>query len=70
MINDDHTPFTTHTDKLRILQINLNKSREAQLDLINDNSLYDNWDVVLIQEPSITFYNNITTPRGFRQVYP
>ncbi|PPR05017.1 hypothetical protein CVT24_010210 [Panaeolus cyanescens] len=28
------------------------------------------WDLVLIQEPNINFYNHITTARGFRQVYP
>ncbi|PPQ70369.1 hypothetical protein CVT24_013144 [Panaeolus cyanescens] len=56
--------------KLRILQINLNKSNEAQQDLVNDPDLQSSWDLVLLQEPSVNFYNYITTPRGFRQVYP
>ncbi|PPR07079.1 hypothetical protein CVT24_010980, partial [Panaeolus cyanescens] len=56
--------------KLRILQINLNKSRKAQLDLVNDPSLQTSWDIVLLQEPNVNFYNHITTARGFRQVYP
>ena len=42
--------------KLRILQLNLNKSVTAHLELqvIND-SLAAHWDIVLIQEPYITF---------------
>ncbi|PPR00222.1 hypothetical protein CVT24_004961 [Panaeolus cyanescens] len=64
------TPFYTDGTKLRILQINLNKSRKAQLDLVNDPDLQASWDLILIQEPNINFYNHITTARGFRQVYP
>ncbi|KAJ3557254.1 hypothetical protein NP233_g11792 [Leucocoprinus birnbaumii] len=55
--------------RLRILQINMNKSEAAHLDLINRN-LADNWDIVCLQEPHITKYGNIRTPNKFRQVYP
>lgn len=54
---------------LRILQINLNKSEKAQLELLN-NDLQKNWDIVLLQEPYTNFYRNIATPKGFRHVYP
>ena len=57
------------TTKLRILQINLNKSLSAHLELIND-SLAAHWDVVLIQEPYITFFSNIRTPNRFIAVAP
>ncbi|PPQ80684.1 hypothetical protein CVT24_011067 [Panaeolus cyanescens] len=60
----------SNVTKLHILQINLNRSRKAQLDLVNDPNLQTAWDLVLLQEPNINFYNNITTARGFRQVYP
>ncbi|PPQ73739.1 hypothetical protein CVT24_006959, partial [Panaeolus cyanescens] len=64
------TPSNEAQNHDEILQINLNKSNEAQQDLINDPDLHSGWDVVLLQEPSVNFYNYITTPRGFRQVYP
>jgi len=37
------------SDHLRLLQINLNKSEAAQLELINDE-LSNNYDIILIQE--------------------
>jgi Endonuclease-reverse transcriptase len=53
-----------------MLQINLNKSEKAHLDLLNNVSTTD-WDVILIQEPHIvTPFNHIRTPRNFRQVFP
>lgn len=54
---------------LRILQINLNKSEKAQLELLN-NDLHKHWDIVLLQEPYTNFYRNIATPKGFRHIYP
>ena len=57
------------TTKLRILQINLNKSLTAHLKLIND-SLAAQWDVVLVQEPYITFFSSIRTPNQFIAVTP
>jgi len=57
------------SDHLRLLQINLNKSEAAQLELINDE-LSNNYDIILIQEPHTTTFGNIRTPNQFRQVYP
>jgi hypothetical protein len=56
-------------NRLRILQINLNKSEKAHLDLLN-GPLGTKWDVVLLQEPHVTKFNTIRTPMRFRQVYP
>ena len=56
-------------NRLRILQINLNKSEAAHLDLLN-GPLGRDWDVVLIQEPHVTHFQTIRTPAKFRQVYP
>lgn len=64
MLNDPST-----TGRLRILQINLNKSEAAHLDIINKN-LARNWDVICLQEPHLTRLGNIRTPNKFRQVYP
>jgi len=55
--------------KLRILQINLNKSITTHLELIND-SLAAHWDIILIQEPYITYFNSIRTPNHFTSVIP
>jgi hypothetical protein len=59
----------TTAERLRILQINLNKSPNAQLDLIN-NVPSGKWDIVLVQEPNITFFTNIRTPNQFTLVTP
>jgi len=56
-------------NRLRILQINLNKSEKAHLDLLN-GPLGTNWDIVLIQEPHVTSFQTIRTPMKFRQIYP
>ena len=56
-------------DRLQILQINLNKSEKAHLDLIN-SALGKYWDVILIQEPYLTFLGHIQTPNGFVGIYP
>ncbi|KAF8224404.1 hypothetical protein L208DRAFT_1511915 [Tricholoma matsutake] len=55
--------------KLRVLQINLNKSLTAHLELIND-SLAAHWHIILIQEPYITFFSSIRTPNRFTSVTP
>ncbi|KIJ92651.1 hypothetical protein K443DRAFT_64767, partial [Laccaria amethystina LaAM-08-1] len=55
--------------RLRILQINLNKSRKAHLELYN-RVLGKEWDIVLVQEPHLTFTSNIRTPNGFVTVAP
>ena len=60
---------TNVATKLRILQINLNKSLTMHLELIN-NSLAAHWDVVLVQEPYITFFSSIRTPNQFIAVTP
>ena len=60
---------TNKATKLRILQINLNKSLTAHLEIINDK-LSVHWDVVLVQEPYITFFRSIRTPNNFISVTP
>jgi hypothetical protein len=51
-----------------IMQINLNKSEKAHLDLLNEN-LSQKFDIMLIQEPYTTTFNMIRTPANFRQVF-
>ncbi|TFK38889.1 hypothetical protein BDQ12DRAFT_588473, partial [Crucibulum laeve] len=53
----------------QILQLNLRKSEKAHLAQINGN-LAVNWDLILIQEPHLTFYSNIHTPNGFCPISP
>ncbi|KAF8220148.1 hypothetical protein L208DRAFT_1542711 [Tricholoma matsutake] len=55
--------------KLRILQLNLNKLLTVHLELLND-SLAAHWDIILIQEPYITFSSSIRTPNCFISVTP
>ena len=64
--NNDQTE--THK-RIKILQINLNKSEKAHLDIMNDKVSL-NYDVILIQEPHTTAFNAIRTPANFRPVYP
>ncbi|KAF7773567.1 hypothetical protein Agabi119p4_5734 [Agaricus bisporus var. burnettii] len=47
----------------------MNRSETAHLDLLNRN-LGKHWDVICLQEPHITKFGNIRTPKQFRQVYP
>ena len=54
---------------LSILQINLNKSEKAHLDLLNEE-LSSKYDIILIQEPYTTAFNGIRMPFNFRPVYP
>jgi len=56
-------------NRLRILQLNLNKSEKAHHDLIN-RSLGKDWDILLIQEPYITKTGIIRTPNGYSLLYP
>src|SRR5882757_5025413 len=56
-------------NRLRILQINLNKSEKAHLDLIN-GALGKHWDIILIQEPHLTYLGNIRTPNDFVNISP
>lgn len=52
------------------MQINLNKSEKAHLELINNVKARD-WDIVLVQEPhTIGHFNTIRTPTNFRPVFP
>jgi hypothetical protein len=55
--------------KIRILQINLNKSEKAHLDIINEK-VSRSYDIMLIQEPYTTKFNAIRTPANFRPVFP
>ena len=55
--------------RLRILQINLNKSSKAHLELYNKISKKE-WDIVLVQEPHVTTMGNIRTPNDFVAVTP
>ena len=56
-------------NRLRILQINLNKSERAHLDIINEK-VSNNYDIILIQEPYSTVFNAIRTPTNFRPIFP
>jgi hypothetical protein len=56
-------------DRLRIIQLNLNKSEKAHLDFIN-GALGNRWDVILIQEPYLTHLGHIRAPNGFTSVFP
>lgn len=56
-------------DRISILQINLNKSEKAHLDIINERVSH-NYDIILIQEPYTTIFNAIRTPTNFRPVFP
>ena len=56
-----------NNETLRLLQINLNKSERAHLDIINEN-LSQDYDLILIQEPHTTTFNAIQTPFNFRPV--
>ena len=59
-----------HMGNLHIFWINLNKSKKAHLELMNDR-LSSKYKIILIQEPhTITFNNNIRTPPNFRLVFP
>ncbi|EPQ55663.1 hypothetical protein GLOTRDRAFT_17648, partial [Gloeophyllum trabeum ATCC 11539] len=48
----------------------LNKSMNANLDLINHPRLHLDWDLILIQEPYLDFLNNTRASHNWRVVYP
>jgi ribonuclease HI/endonuclease/exonuclease/phosphatase family metal-dependent hydrolase len=56
-------------EHISILQINLNKSEKAHLDLLNED-LKSKYDIILIQEPYTTTFNGLRTPSNFRPVCP
>ena len=60
---------TDNSNRLRIFQINLNKSERAHLDILNEN-VSQKYDIMLIQEPYTTTFNAIRTPPNFRPVFP
>jgi exonuclease III len=66
---------TRHSDqtspcRLRILQLNLNKSEKAHLEFAN-NIKREHWDIVLVQEPHmISKFNVMRTPTNYRPVFP
>jgi ribonuclease HI/exonuclease III len=64
-----HQPNQNQPTTLRILQINLNKSEKAHLELLN-NLKGTNWDIVLVQEPHVTSFSNVRTPTNYRPVFP
>ena len=61
--------LTTMPIRLWILQVNLNKSSKAHLELYNKVSQRE-WDIVLVQEPHVTAMGNIRTPNGYVTVTP
>jgi hypothetical protein len=56
-------------DRLRIIQLNLNKSEKAHLDFIN-GALGNKWDIILIQKPYLTHLGHIRAPNSFISVFP
>jgi exonuclease III len=66
---DEHHNQADDNDSIRILQINLNKSEKAHLDILNEQVSLK-YDIILIQEPYTTTFNGIRTPANFRPVFP
>ena len=64
-----HQDAPANNTSIRILQLNLNKSEKAHLDIINEN-LSQKYDIILIQEPYTTIFNAIRTLANFRPVFP
>lgn len=60
---------TVNPDHIKIIQINLNKSEKAHLDLINDR-VSQKYDLMLIQKSHTTIFNAIQTPADFRPIFP
>jgi len=54
------------------MQINLGKSRDAQLKMINQKNLLNDYDIIMIQEPYISpaQIDHILTHSNFRPVLP
>ena len=53
-----------NTNNLQIIQINLNKSKKAHLDIINGRTS-KHYDIMLIQEPHTTTFNATHMPPNF-----
>ena len=69
-IQEQNMQEDTETENyIRIIQINLNKSKKAHLDIINKN-VSTNYNLMLIQEPYTTTFNAICTPANFRLIFP
>lgn len=66
---DDPNEHDRYTKRLRILQINLNKSQIAQEDLLN-SVIHTNYDVILIQEPWLDFLGNTRGSYRWCIIYP
>ncbi|KXN89368.1 hypothetical protein AN958_05701 [Leucoagaricus sp. SymC.cos] len=58
----------TKNNRLRIFQLNINKSETAHLDLIN-RKIREYWDIVCIQEPHVMKFSHIWTPNYYWQVF-
>jgi hypothetical protein len=58
-----------NNEKLKIIQINLNKSEKAHMELINDG-VSQKYNIMLIQELHYTSFNKIRTPTNFRAIFP
>ena len=55
--------------KIRIMQINLNKSERAHLDIINER-VSQKYNIMLIQELYTMAFNAIRTLANFRPIFP
>ena len=65
----EHPHHTQQLTLLCILQINLNKSEKAHLELINSVKSKD-WDIVLVQEPhNIGHFNTIQSSTNFHSIF-
>src|ERR1700678_1531424 len=67
--HQDDPQDRSNNEKIWMLQLNLNKSERAHLDIINEN-LSQDYDLILIQEPYTTTFNVVRTPTNFRPVFP
>ncbi|EIW74309.1 hypothetical protein CONPUDRAFT_67654 [Coniophora puteana RWD-64-598 SS2] len=54
---------------IRILQINMHKSHDAHLDLLNNN-LRKNWDVIVLQEPCLNKLGLTRASSHWQVAYP
>ncbi|KAG8825308.1 hypothetical protein FRC18_010345 [Serendipita sp. 400] len=62
------TSTPSNKTQLKILQINLNKSHEAQLDLLH--AACKDYDIIAIQEPWISSSGNTAAGQHWRVFYP
>ena len=66
----EHPIVPTTTTTLRILQLNLGKSKWAQYELINRDTLNDEFDIILVQEPWVSEFDHSPAPSSFSPVVP